>query len=128
MSVLGGRLGAAAIWLVATATPVDSGYITYRQWSTMSGSMRAGYVMGVVDQILDHNVLDSAEISIWRFAVHRCLTSRQYTSGVLTDLVTNYYERHTSRWGDPTSSVLNSAIDESCGDIISADRAAAGFK
>ena len=88
--------------LLIISTQTSSGFLDNRQaWQTMPELKKTGYVMGVVDEMIQLISSDIPEESTRKLRLRDCIIKMQLDTDAIKDIVDNHYTDLGNRQNPP---------------------------
>ncbi|MDB9740223.1 hypothetical protein OAA87_02070 [Amylibacter sp.] len=100
--------------LLIISTQTSSGFLDNRQaWQTMPELKKTGYVMGVVDEMIQLISSDIPEESTRKLRLRDCIIKMQLDTDAIKDIVDNHYT-DLGNWQNPPNIALRQGLWKVC--------------
>jgi hypothetical protein len=111
------RLLTILMFISFLATTASAGFINNKvDWDGLSGSVKQGHAMGLLDMHLQPMFDDSQTTKDLIEHRKKCLLRMDITPQGLVDLVDTMYQNDVSIWSLPPTSVLIQGLHKMCGE------------
>jgi hypothetical protein len=100
--------------LLIISTQASSSFVNNRQeWETMPELKQTGYVMGVVEEMIQLISSDIPETRTHKVRLHDCIIKMQLDTEALKDIVDNYYT-DLGNWQNSPNIALRQGLWKVC--------------